>query len=387
MIYRRGGEQRTLYVHNVYNEPRSGTIELFNQELRKITSQQRQQEVGKIEHVVVGDFNAHHPAWGGPGVQIEAEAERILEIADEHDLILTTEEGIITWERKEQYSTIDLTFISNNLFNRMLCTERADDVHDSDHWPIRTTIDIQTPPNNPPKRRNWKAMDPKILRESLSQNLHVRNLSQATGPRIELELTAFLAVVRRAINDSTPWANLSVWSNPSFDAECQAAVKRTRYLRRKYTQFHESAAWQRYCRARNHKKRLVSRALRLGHRRRVQEATEEGPRGLWRLTKWARSREGLYEQGITPPLDKDGYTAETPDEKAELFRQVFFPEPPPADLSDIDTAEYPEPIGFPRIQPHEIETAVRATPPDKAPGEDGIPNSLWHKIIDLQEVQ
>lgn len=63
------------------------------------------------------------------------------------------------------------------------------------------------------------------------------------------------------------------------------------------------------------------------------------------------------------------------------------PEPPPADLSDIDTAEYPEPIWFPQIQPHEIETTVRATPPDKAPGEDGIPNSLWHKIIDLPEVQ
>lgn len=217
MIYRRGGEQRTLYIHNVYNKPRSGTIERFNQELRKITCQQQQQEVGKIEHVVVGDFNAHHPAWGGPGVQIETEAERILEIADEHDLILTTEEGIITWERKEQYSTIDLTFISNNLFNRMIYTERADNVqHDSDHWPIRTTIDIQTPPNNPPKRRNWKATDLKILRESLSQNLHVRNLSQATGPRIELELTAFLAAVRRAINDSTPVGRPVCMVQPEF---------------------------------------------------------------------------------------------------------------------------------------------------------------------------
>src|SRR5699024_3757874 len=107
----------------------------------------------------------------------------------------------------------------------------------------------------------------------------------------------------------------------------------------------------------------VGKALKIGHRRRVQEATEGGPRGLWRLAKWARSRRGAYEQGITPTLiSPSGRRAETVEDKAELFQEACFPEPPPADLTDItDQHQYPEPIPLPNIERHELETAIRAT--------------------------
>jgi hypothetical protein len=45
-------------------------------------------------------MNAHYPAWGGPGTKIDSEAETILETADEYNLIMTTEEGMVTWECK-----------------------------------------------------------------------------------------------------------------------------------------------------------------------------------------------------------------------------------------------------------------------------------------------
>jgi hypothetical protein len=51
--------------------------------------------------------------------------------------------------------------------------------------------------------------------------------------------------------------------------------------------------------------------------------------------------------------------------------------PPEADLEDIESAEYPEPIDFPPIQEDEIAEAIRQAPADKAPGEDGIPNKIW----------
>jgi hypothetical protein len=41
---------------------------------------------------------------------------------------------------------------------------------------------------------------------------------------------------------------------------------------------------------------------------------------------------------------------------------------------------------FPTIEKHEIKTAVKAAPADKAPGEDTIPNGLWHKAIQVPEV-
>jgi hypothetical protein len=73
---------------------------------------------------------------------------------------------------------------------------------------------------------------------------------------------------------------------------------------------------------------------------------------------------------MTPPLKNGDQVAETMEDKAALFQSVFFPTPPPADLTDIAHTEYPEPLPFPTIEKHEIETAVKAAPADKAPGEN-----------------
>ncbi|ODM14911.1 hypothetical protein SI65_09663 [Aspergillus cristatus] len=86
------------------------------------------------------------------------------------------------------------------------------------------------------------------------------------------------------------------------------------------------------------------------------------------ITKWKESRNGRRQ--------------------SRAILGSIFPEPPPADLSDItDQHQYPEPIPLPKIERHEIEAAIKATPPDKAPGEDGIPNSLWHKLIAITKVR
>jgi hypothetical protein len=115
-------------------------------------------------------------------------------------LELATEECVVTWERGRSKSTIDLIFLSASLFNRLILIERADTVqHDSDHWPIRTQIDIQTPVNEPPQRRNWGATDVKKLTEILKRDLIVPNLTNASKSHIELATIAFTSTIRHAI--------------------------------------------------------------------------------------------------------------------------------------------------------------------------------------------
>ncbi|PCG88662.1 Endonuclease/exonuclease/phosphatase [Penicillium occitanis (nom. inval.)] len=87
------GEVYDLYIHNIYNEPKLPTFDLLNRELLRIG---RSWTIG---HLILGDMNVHHPAWGGPGTKIDSEGTYLLEIMDRHKLELTTEEGIITWER------------------------------------------------------------------------------------------------------------------------------------------------------------------------------------------------------------------------------------------------------------------------------------------------
>jgi hypothetical protein len=77
----------------------------------------------------------------------------------------------------------------------------------------------------------------------------------------------------------------------------------------------------------------------------------------------------------------DGSLAETVEAKTKLLSEAFFPAIPEAELADIDDAVYPDQVEFLEITRHEIEQVIRSTPPDKAPGEDSIPNSFWHKIV------
>lgn len=46
--------------------------------------------------MIAGDFNLHHPAWGGIKAIQDAEADRLIELCDEADLGLWLKPGTIT---------------------------------------------------------------------------------------------------------------------------------------------------------------------------------------------------------------------------------------------------------------------------------------------------
>ncbi|KAJ5323416.1 hypothetical protein N7476_002016 [Penicillium atrosanguineum] len=123
-----------------------------------------------------------------------------------------------------------------SLFNQLVNYERADDIeHSSDHFPIRTVLDIETPVLIQQKRRNWNATDDNKLIQKIKEDSKAKDLSQAGPPQIEAQCQKLLDTVQSAIEASTPWAKPSTWSNPDFDNECKAAVKEVRRLRRRHT--------------------------------------------------------------------------------------------------------------------------------------------------------
>jgi hypothetical protein len=66
--------------------------------------------------------------------------------------------------------------------------------------------------------------------------------------------------------------------------------------------------------------------------------------------------------------------------KGKAFWEVFFPEPPEAELSDISYAWYHELIDFPEIMEHEVRQEILDAPKGKATGEDAILNSIPHTL-------
>jgi hypothetical protein len=87
-------------------------------------------------------------------------------------------------------------------------------------------------------------------------------------------------VVKQDIEVSTPWVIPNPLANPDSTPECQEIVKEYRQLRRTYTRTHDLEDWEAYKEARSKKKRVVTKALRSGHRDRVQLVTEQGLQGL-----------------------------------------------------------------------------------------------------------
>ena len=70
-----GEKNETIAIHNVYNP--IPTIEPTNSALP--TLQEAMSRWRQVEQVVVGDFNLHHPYWGGLNIQrTDPEAEEVL---------------------------------------------------------------------------------------------------------------------------------------------------------------------------------------------------------------------------------------------------------------------------------------------------------------------
>ncbi|KAJ6176718.1 hypothetical protein N7485_003632 [Penicillium canescens] len=366
------GEQGELRIFNIYNPV--GCIDtimkledLFGRNIRS--------------SIVLGDFNLHHPAWGGEDAVQDANADALIELTDSADLDLWLAPGTITRDESGHQTTIDLVFGSHDLSERFLVSEIARECHaHSDHLPIRTILDISTTSttDSQPKRRNWKAMETEKFDKFVAANLRGKTWSLATPRQIDEAVEHFIDIINRAVEESTPWARPSQYANPSFTGECREAVKETRRLFRRYIATHSEEDWEVYKLARNQKGRIIKRALRSGFREFVKEAINQGPQGLWRMSKWARNR-GQEQSSIMPPLKTADGIAESTNEKVQALREAFFPTPPDADLSDI-TNSTKSPIPFPPITKQELTDAIRRAPPNKAPGADGIPNKVWRLL-------
>ena len=76
-------------------------------------------KLAKGEVILLGDFNMHHPAWGGIHVASETQAKRLLLEVEARGLKLATVQGEPTWKRGQRESVIDLTFLSDGMYRKL----------------------------------------------------------------------------------------------------------------------------------------------------------------------------------------------------------------------------------------------------------------------------
>jgi hypothetical protein len=269
------------------------------------------------------------------------------------------------------------------LIDRVIKSEVDRDMdHDSDHLPISTILDLAVQRLEKRLRKNWKKLDEKLYTKTLRHSLPLlrRPLTKTALDTYTSEVTSAIQnAISKAVPDTLPSSHARV----GLTEECRIVLAEAKRLKRVHSRHHIAETWEAYRAARNHKARTISKALRKAHRDSIEQAAES-PEALWKLARWARTRHNQSTSSI-PRIQHPNTQCELEDlaEKAELFRDVFFPTPPEADLEDIEHATYSDQIEMPPIEEKKVQTAIRAASPLKAPGPDGIMNKALQAGIDL----
>jgi exonuclease III len=162
-------DQQKVAVHNIYNAGGVGSpIPRTLTDIRAVL-----EEHSSDEQILLGDFNLHHPLWGGQAVRYaDPQAEDLIAIIEDFDLSSTLAPGTITYEEAARQTTIDLCLVTVGLVDRVIRSQVDRELdHDSDHLPISTVLDMTVQHLQNTAKRNWKRMNEATYLKILKQTL------------------------------------------------------------------------------------------------------------------------------------------------------------------------------------------------------------------------
>jgi exonuclease III len=256
-----GEQHMVINIHNIYNPPppshseehEKGTLPYLQNALRMPGA-----------HIVVGDFNLHHPLWCAPeyGHQHNLAEDVLINMRDA-DLELALPPGTITREAQRgearEETTIDLVWMSSQLLERLVqCRVAREIEQSSDHLPIATWVEIggaiETQANR--ERRAWKKIDWRKFDKTLGEGLKTLEQDQIdTKDQISRSVVRLTQAINMAIASSTPWIRTTGFSKTWWTQECRQAVDDARKARRIYTRNQTIEAWEEYVRIKTTRER------------------------------------------------------------------------------------------------------------------------------------
>ena len=171
-------EDGNLSIINVYNPQDNGP------RIRTWTLIEKALNEAEGEIILLGDFNAHHPAWGGIHVEREPQASHLLQETQRRGLHLITPRGEATFKRGTRESVIDLTFMTEGIKRRVIqCKPRDNWAINLDHILIEIQLTTQAKPKPPSRRYALKKLD----KEALIKHIKESQWHQGPDPLSKLQ--------------------------------------------------------------------------------------------------------------------------------------------------------------------------------------------------------
>lgn len=370
-----------IHIHNVYNPSPSLVTDQNPSSLALV--EVALERPG--EHILLGDFNLHHPSWNNPGrFSYHREADELITMTLNKEMESALPNGAVTWRARKAESAIDLIFVTPGVKETMLsCQVRPELQHGSDHLPVYTEFELTVEEPVPIQRRAWKtAKSEDVKRGAQALNLTL-SLNPLTSPaQIDAYLDSLLRGLNEVVELTVPWAKPPQRVKSFWNEDCNRAVSAAKGRTRHYQNSRSERSATNMRRAIQERDKILSKAKALHFRNGVHKAAQS-PKGIWKLDKWARN-DSMNPRPLpkTMPLQQStGGLTTTFEGKVSVLREAFFPPPPQADLTDTQGAVYPTPLAMTDILTEgEVRKAIFRPKPDKAPGIDGMPNRFLRQI-------
>jgi hypothetical protein len=195
-----------VFIHNLYIEPLSHSTK----DLPPILSILRELTKEKGRHIILGDFNLHHPLWNSPTYdKYHYIADDLLEIVSEIGATLHTPKGLATRNCQrgshQEKTTIDLLF-SNIEEIETIPRIQEEIENSSDHLPIETSFIIGELPKSPnTRKRLWNSLDSEIFLSTFDKGtFYLANLPLNSRESIDYFIDLLIKAIDRAIELSVP---------------------------------------------------------------------------------------------------------------------------------------------------------------------------------------
>lgn len=359
-----------FFIFNIYNERRGAS---------HIYTLDRIPESLQIPKrcILAGDFNAHHTLWN-PLRQECARHENILKLVEDHHLQLLNEPGQATFFRSntKKTSVIDLTFATMELEPEVVNWCIDDHSHTgSDHVVIRYDVisSQEISPEVPAtakynwKKANWEKFGEYLIQTAKkiegSWNLLLEN--SHFKQNLEKAATVLRDLILEAAEKHVPHLHPSPHSKRWWNEDIKEARCIMKNHLRQWKSSRSSISHDAYKKSRNEYFRSIKKA-----KDECWKTFLAGAQGqdIFQALKFVKPRKVQR----SPVLTHQGANYTTFEEKANLFHNTMFPQPP--SFPETQQEENLERrLPWNPVTEKEVQVAIMSSASNKAPGPDGIP--------------
>lgn len=334
--------------------------------------------------ILSGDFNRHHPMWGGNHIQprfIE-DANDLITFFQEHNLQGCLPRGTATfWPLNDPGKSTSIDQTVTDRLDLLIKCHLYHENYGSDHratyseWNLQAHRNINATPRKAYERANWD----KIGAEVLQQMDPWKEIK--TRPTLDAIVEKLTRITALAVENHTPNRRPSPYSKRWFTPELKVQQSEVNHTRRKWQ---ESCAHQGRDHARSvalfhemqQKRRTWTRTIEKVKKLHWKQFLDEAGEGmLWKAATYMKPREAW---GYVPVLHVGSQELAENEDKAAAFMDSFFPKMD--EPEDDPPVHAPVELPWPSITELEIQRSLKAAKSSAAPGDDGLPTLVWKNL-------